>query len=234
LESTLSYVEGVKNVFPATGGADLESIEEIKMRGPYILKSRGRAVTREDYEWLAVQSTNSVARANCIPSHKSEGQVTVVIVPKVSQNKEEFLKKPMPSTELVRRVQIYLDERKLLTTKVNVAKPRYRELSVGVEIMRRSSGSGDRIKREIDERMRLFLHPLRGGRDRRGWPFGRNVFKVDLYHVVEEVEGVDFVRNISIYDESQKVNVEQIRILENELPFLVNVEITEKAPERVR
>ena len=234
LESTLSHVDTVTNMFAATGGADLESIDEIKMRGPFMLKSRGRAVTREDFEWLAVQSSNSVARANCIPSHKSEGQVTVVVVPKMSKLHDDFTKKPMPSTELVRRVQAYLDERKLLTTRVNVVKPRYRELSVGVEIMRRSSGSGDRIKREIDDRMRTFLHPLKGGRDKRGWPFGRNLFKVDLYHVVEEVEGVDFVRNITIYDENKKVDVDQIRIEEHELPFLVNVEITEKAPERIR
>jgi predicted phage baseplate assembly protein len=234
LENTLSHVDGVSNLFAATGGADLESVDEIKMRGPFMLKNRGRAVTREDFEWLAVQSSNSVARANCIPGHKSEGQVTIVVVPKMSKLHDDFSKKPMPSTELVRRVQAYLDERKLLTTRVNVVKPRYRELSVSVEIMRRSSGSGDRIKREIDERMRTFLHPLKGGREESGWPFGRNLFKVDLYHVVEEVEGVDFVRNISIYDESQKVDVDQIRINENELPFLVNVEITEKAPERIR
>jgi len=57
------------------------------------------------------------------------------------------------------------------------------------------------------------------------------VFKGDLYHVVEEVEGVDFVSNISIFDEDSKVEVEQILVKEDMLPFLVNVEVTEKAHE---
>ncbi len=233
MKRSMSYVDSVTNAFPAMGGADLESVDEIKLRGPAMLKSRGRAVTKEDFEALAIQASNSVARVNCIPGYNAEGQVAVVVVPKVAENHPDFMAKPVPTTELVRRVGQYLDERKLLTTKLHVLKPRYRELSVIVEIMRRSSGSGDRIKREIGDRLRFFCHPLRGGKDGRGWPFGRNVFKVDLYHVVEEVEGVDFVSKIRIYDEDKKVEVEQIRVMEDELPYLVNVEITEKAHEKI-
>ena len=231
LKKSLSFIGDVINPFPASGGADLEDIEEIKRRGPHSIKSRDRAVTREDYEWLAIQASNSVARTNCIPGYRSEGEVTVVVVPKVAENHVDFMKKPVPSTELLRRVEAYLGDRKLLTTVLRVVKPRYRELSANIEIMRLSSGSADRVKREIEERLRMFLHPLRGGRDERGWPFGRNVFKVDLYHIVEEVEGVDFVSNIAIHDEDAKMDVEQILIKEDMLPYLVNVEVTEKAHE---
>jgi hypothetical protein len=233
LKVALSYIDGVANPFPAMGGADLESIDELKLRGPAMLKSRGRAVTKADYEALALQASNSVARVTCIAGYGSEGQVAVVVVPKVSEKHEEALEKPLPTTELLRRVRVYLEERKLLTTKLHVLRPRYRELSVRVEITRRPSGSSDRIKREIDERLRKFLHPLRGWKDKRGWPFGRNVFKVDLYHVVEEVEGVDFVSKVLIFDEEKKVDVEMVRVDEDELPFLVNVDIHEKAPEAI-
>ncbi len=234
LQSTIPFIETVTNPYAAMGGADLETIDEIKLRGPHVLKSTGRAVTREDFEWLAVQSSNSVARVNCIPAHKSEGQVTVVVVPKMAENHPDFVRsKALPSTELLRRVRQYLGERKLLTTVLHVVKPRYREFSAKIEIMRRTSGSSDRIKREIDERLRRFLHPLRGGKQRRGWPFGRNVFKVDLFHVVEEVDGVDFVSAVRIIDEDTKSDVDQVRIDEDELPFLVNIDITEKAHERI-
>jgi hypothetical protein len=230
LKQTLSHIVDVTNHYPAQGGAGLEDIEDLKLRGPYSLKSRGRAVTQEDFEWLAVQSSSSVSRINCIPRHPSEGQVTIVVVPKVAPDHPDFMKKAVPSTELLRRVEAYLDERKLLTTILHVVKPRYRELSTRIEIMRRSSGSADRIKRDIEERLRMFTHPLRGGRDGRGWPFGRNVFKVDLYHIVE---GVEFVSNIRITDEDAKIDVEQVFIQDDELPFLVNVDVTEKAHEMV-
>ncbi len=233
LRQALSYVDGVSNPFPAMGGADLENIDDLKLRGPAMLKSRGRAVTRMDFEALALEASNSVARVACIAGYKSEGQVGIVVVPKVSEKHEEALGKPIPTTELLRRVRVYLEERKLLTTRLHVMKPRYVELSVKVEISRRPSGSADRIKREIDERLRRYLHPLRGWKDGRGWPFGRNVFKVDLYHVVEQVEGVDFVGKVLIFDEEKKVDVEMVRIDEDQLPFLVNVDISEKAPEAI-
>jgi len=233
LKQSLSYVEAVSNPFPAMGGADLEAVEDIKLRGPAMLKSRGRAVTKEDFKALAQQASNSVARVNCIPGWRSEGQVAVVIVPKISEKHEDFMGKPVPTTELLRRVRLFLEERKLLTTRIHVLKPRYRELSVRIEITRRPSGAGDRIKREIDERLRYFLHPLRGGKTKRGWPFGRNVFKVDLYHVVEEVEGVDFVSRVTIHDEEKKVDVEQIRIGDDELFFFDDMETTEKAAEKI-
>ena len=164
--------------------------------------------------------------------HSAESAL-VVVVPKVSEKYEAASTKPVPSTELIRRVSRFLDERKLLTTRLRVLKPKYRELSVRVEITRRPSGAADRIKREIDSRLREFLHPLRGGKRNRGWPFGRNVFKVDLYHVVEDIDGVDFVSRVNIHDEEKKVDVEQIRIADDELPFLVNVDITERANEQI-
>ena len=36
---------------------DLEAVDEIKLRGPAMLKSRGRAVTKEDFEALAIQAS---------------------------------------------------------------------------------------------------------------------------------------------------------------------------------
>ncbi len=51
--------------------------------------------------------------------------------------------------------------------------------------------------------------------------------------MVEEVEGVDFVDRIRIYDEDRKVFVEQIKLGAKGLPYLVDIDITEKARERI-
>ena len=117
----------------------------------------------------------------------------MVVVPRVAENHPDFMEKPIASTELLRKVRNYLADRKLLTTVLNVTRLAFRELSVVVEIILLQATAADRVKAEIQRKVRMFLHPLRGGKGRDGWPFGRPVYRVDLYHVVEDVSGVDFV-----------------------------------------
>ena len=233
LLQAVPYVEKVRNIQAAGGGCNLETIQEAKERGPHSLKARGRAVTAEDFEWLALEASNSVARVFALPTTEREGEVTVVVVPKVAENHPDFLQKPIPSTELLRRVRSHLADRKLLSTVLNVQRPMYRELSVQVEIIVLQSAGSERVKREIERRMRWFLHPLRGGRDGKGWPFGRPVFRVDLYHVIEDVPGVDFVDKVRLIDEETKQEVERFKVGQGELVHCVRVEMIEKSHERI-
>jgi hypothetical protein len=235
-QQSMAFLEAVSNPFAAVGGCDLETVEEVKMRGPHMLKSRNRAVTAEDFEWLAIEASNSVARVRALPSVAREGEVTVIVVPKLPRGADgqiDLTERPVPSTELLRKVRRYLDERRLLTTIVRVSKPRYVEMTVEVRMIRGVSGSSDRVKREIAGRLRRFLHPLVGGRDGKGWPFGRSVFKADLYHVVEEVQGVDFVDSLRIISAEQRREVDQLRLESDQLVSLVDVDVSEISHERI-
>ncbi len=78
-----------------------------------------------------------------------------------------------------------------------------------------------------------FLHPLLGGKDGKGWEFGRPVLKSDLVHHIEEIPGVDGVDSIDMRDELKDVTVEHVRI-DDELPFLINVTIAEKVRDDIR
>ncbi len=234
LRKSIAHVDAVSNPFSASGGSDQESIEEAKSRGPHMIKSRNRAVTAEDFQWLSLQASNGIARAKCLNSSSRGGEVVVVIVPKQDARHIDLSLKLLPSTELLRRVKHFLDERRLITTIVNVQRPRYVEISVRVEIIRSRVGSSDKLKRNVEERLRSFLHPLVGGRDGEGWPFGRNLLKLDLYHVIEGIDGVDMVHRIHLYDEDRKRPVEQLKVADDELIYLVDVEVIEKPREQFR
>ncbi|MBL6975481.1 MAG: putative baseplate assembly protein [Deltaproteobacteria bacterium] len=235
MKQSLTFIESVGNSMPAGGGADMETVEEVKARAPHLFRSRYRAVTAEDYEWIARQASTSVARARCIPCKDREGEVTVVVVPKIASDVsgEGGAIKPLPSTELMRRVKQELDLHKLVSTIVHVVRPRYRNLHVSVSVIRQASGSADAVKSEITRRVVDFLHPLRGGKNHRGWPFGRPLSKVDVYHVCEEVGGVDFVDKVSIKDMDAGMELDHVRLDEDELPFVVTVDVAERAHERI-
>ncbi len=231
LKQKIAFVEGVANLFPASDGANLETIDEVKRRGPHYLKSRNRAVTAEDFEWLALQSSGSVGRVRCLASRRREGEVTVIVVPKLSGSRADLREKPLPTPILLNQVKRFLDQRRMLTTVVHVVRPRFAEIALVIEIRRYSRAGSGQVKAEIEQALRRFLHPLRGGRDQRGWPFGRGVFKVDLYHVIEELDGVDFVERVRIVDATTGREVEQVKLDDDELPFLLGVEVIERGME---
>jgi len=234
LGRALAYIETVTNPLPATGGADRETIDEAKSRAPYTIKSRDRAVTTEDYEMLALRASTQLARARCVPDRSNRGHVTLALVPKGELRGDELTRRLVPSNEVLRFVKRYLDDRKLVGTVLNVVRPKYKDLSLKVVLIRRSVGTSDRLRKDIESKLRRYLHALVGGRDGRGWEFGRPVLKAELIHLAEEVPGVEGVDNLEIRDELRNVGVEHLRIEDDELPFLVHVHVAEKVRDDIR
>jgi predicted phage baseplate assembly protein len=234
MRHSIAYVERATNYYRATGGSDLETIDEAKMRGPQVVRHRYRAVTIEDYEYLALKSSGNVARAKCLKTPRREGEVTVLIVPRSEENVVDLKKKLIATPELIRRVKDFLDERRLITTKLRVGKPRSIEISLKVAVVLKPIGAAvDRVKRDLEECIRRSLHPTLGGPEGTGWPFGRAVFKSDLYRVVEGVEGVDHVEELEIVDLDHRRSTVQVALRDDELPHVVDVEIREVAKERL-
>ena len=229
----VAYIDKCYNLAPAAGGSDAETVDEAKARAPYTLKSRDRAVTTEDFEALALRASTSVARAKCLPSQRHDGHVQVVIVPRSDEKKLDLTKKLVAPPELLRFIKNFLDERRLVATVLNVVRPEYVEISIKVTTMRRTVGQTERVKREIEERMRKYLHPIIGGKDGKGWPFGRNVYKTDLVHLIETVPGVEAIDAITIYDEDRRIAVESARLEDWELVHLVNVGVVERVREEI-
>jgi predicted phage baseplate assembly protein len=234
LGRALAYIEAVSNPLPATAGADRETIDEAKNRAPYTIKSRDRAVTSEDYEMLALRASTTLARARCVPDRSNRGHVTLALVPKGDLRGEEFSRRLVPSNEILRYVKRYLDDRKLVGTVLNVVRPRYKDLSLRVVLIRRTVGTSDRLRKDIEAKLRRFLHSLTGGRDGKGWEFGRPVLKAELIHLAEEVPGVEGVDALEIRDELRNVGVEHLRLDDDELPFLVHVHVAEKVRDDIK
>ncbi|HEX8852991.1 MAG TPA: hypothetical protein VF754_05865, partial [Pyrinomonadaceae bacterium] len=47
------------------------------------------------------------------------------------------------------------------------------------------------------EALREFFDPLKGGPQRRGWPFGRSIYVSEIYALLDAVEGVDYVSQLT-------------------------------------
>ncbi|MGH9023263.1 MAG: putative baseplate assembly protein [Acidimicrobiia bacterium] len=203
LKSSIPYVAGVENRRPASGGVDGEDLENAKERGPLLLRTRDRAVTTEDYEHLAREAAPEVARVRCAPATEpaGAGAVRVLLVPAIGEDEQGRLpfEALLPSPETLEAVGAYLDERRVVGARVVVEPPRYQGITVVARIRARSGRSPARLQSAAVEALYQYFHPLRGGPDGRGWPFGRPVHVGEVYSVLQRLPGTEFVEDVRLF-----------------------------------
>lgn len=194
LKRAVPHIDRVVNLMEASGGSDQETIKRVMDRGPLVLKHRDRAITFEDYEWLAKESSVQVARALCMGARDAAtaGKVNLLIMPYGDEPQ------PTPSFGLLRQVKTYLDQRRPPALSLTLVAPRYVQVSVTVEIVPVLFEEADMVRQRVIARLIKFFHPLSGGPDETGWEFGRDAHVSEVAAVIEAVEGVDHVKTISL------------------------------------
>ena len=186
----LSHIS-VTNVTPAIGGADGETVEEAEMRGPWLLKHRYRAVTCEDYAHLAYEATSEVARTFCFAE---DNGVHLLVIPKGGAQK------PRPSGQLVRHLTKYLDERRIVTTRLRISGPDYQDIQLKVELALHTLDveSFRSVRAECERRLQMFVDPLNGGPEKKGWPLGRTFYASEVYHLLTQLPEIDYVKSVGL------------------------------------
>lgn len=220
LKASIPYVARVTNHQPAVGGRNSQTLEDAILRVPHVLRTRTRAVTADDFEYLA-NAVPGVARARCITPNLSlaagevsypgqirsidvlPGQVSMVVLPKTEVTGGRIPPDQLVlSAELRSSVQTYLDERRMVGTTLEVRSPQYFWVSV-TGLLRVPAGSsaglrGD-VQRAAEAALYRYLNPHTGGADRRGWPFGRSLYVAELFSLLRTVPGVDFVEDVQVF-----------------------------------
>jgi predicted phage baseplate assembly protein len=188
----------VSNLLAANSGREEETLPEAKKRAPSTLRSRDRAVTAADFEYLAEQAAN-IKRAKALPGFHPEfpdlplpGVVSVVVVP------DADVDRPMPSDGTLRQVCRYLDDRRLLTTEVYVLKPEYQQVEVRADIVALDTADAVLVHDQVVQALIDYFHPLRGGDKGLGWPFGGTIFFSRVYQRVFGVAGVATIEQLTI------------------------------------
>ncbi|HNP69959.1 MAG TPA: putative baseplate assembly protein [Kouleothrix sp.] len=239
LKSSYPQVRAVTNRRPASQGANPQNLEAASVVVPAKLGLRTRAVTADDYEYLARQIAG-VARARCLapgdqsqstkPGMPKPGQVRVVIVPTLPET-EELPQSPLPLAaiqppdELIERVQIELRRLSVLGVDVRVQRPVYRQVKVDVKISV-APGVGAEQRGEIERRVRgeLYLSINPSDRPKRqGWPFGKGLADWELKALLGGLPGVERVVSLKLLCEQQEV--EQVDLAPGELIYSGDHEI---------
>ena len=230
LRQSMPFLAGVENPLPARGGADLEDLDNLKKRASGVFRSRNRAVTSEDYSWLAYEASSSVGRAVCLPKVNNRGEIVVIILPR--REKIDTGEKLYPSSELIRRVQDYLAERKLVGTRLCVSGPLYKRVILQIRLVFRKEIIEARTAREeIGQILRSALHPLVGGADGKGWTFGEPLQKEFIQRTLDRVKSVHHIEDIRLVDGETGMEQDMIALRSDELLFPEEITLEDRRSE---
>jgi hypothetical protein len=191
------------------------------------LRERYRAVTGEDFEFLATEQwanteaardlgiqrvtreVNGVAihralRARCVPRRNltagvdpiapAPGHLSLVILPEADPPPAQ----PQPTEAMCKVLWGWLDDRRLLTTRHHVVGPQYVSIRVTARLILQADAREEDVVKAAVTLAQNFFHPLLGGPDGLGWPFGRDVYVSELYSLFEKVSGVDHLDNLTL------------------------------------
>jgi predicted phage baseplate assembly protein len=203
LKSPIPGVASVTNPLAARGGVDAETLESARHRAAMEIRSRYRAVTREDFEYLSTQASPRVARVVCVPPAEGHA-ISVHIVPQVDPaDRRLALEELMPDEELLGEVASYLDEHRLIGTTVHLLPADFRGVSVVANLQASVLADPQRVEQDVLHALYTYLNPLVGGAPTgpgEGWGFGRTLSAGELHGIVHSVDGVEQVKILRIYE----------------------------------
>ena len=117
------------------------------------------------------------------------GVVTVVVVP------ESDAPNPIPGGTTLAIVCAELNLHRLLTSEVYIVAPTYHVVLIEAIIVVQPNADLSEVKNNVEKALTTFFHPLKGGPDGTGWPFGGTIFYSDVYRVILQVQGVARLQN---------------------------------------
>jgi len=174
------------------------------------LRKEERAITNADFERFALDAgkpsdkgDGSIARAYCMAKRNYEsvpenanaiGHVSLVIIPRIDPFNSDLVTRP---NGLASIVSAYIEPRRLLTTQLHVVPAKYLAIGVTVTLAILDDYRWEEVQNGALIKLDKFFHPIDGSGDGQGWKPGQSVYAADIYALLDQLPGVDFVEPIA-------------------------------------
>lgn len=179
-------------------GEDAEALAKDLQKTISNLRKTERAVSCEDFEILAKEADDRVARAYCLPRRdlrmnfdtERAGHVGLIVIPKGGRGAK--------LSDIIIKVKNYLETRRLVTTRLHIVGPQYLQIQVKLTVVPLPDVLEPDLQTKVTDALKKFFDPLGDGKERKGWPFGRSVFVSEICELVDQIPGIDSVSNVEL------------------------------------
>lgn len=177
------------NPTPGTGGCFRETLEDVKKRFLKDLKTPYTAVTAQDYEKLVQRTPELCIHKVRAYTNESRNMIRIAVKPGTDEDFPE-----LPDTYR-RAIEKQLDDKRLLTTRIEIVPPAYTPIDVHgtVYVKRQYENSLELIEKAIRKKLD-YINSERN--------FGEVLKFDEVFHEIEALDCVDFVYELSLYPQN--------------------------------
>ncbi|MDH7460656.1 baseplate J/gp47 family protein [Chitinophagaceae bacterium 26-R-25] len=212
-------IKQVTQPYASFNGREPEATKHYYIRVSELLRHKGRAIQKFDYERLTLEAFPQVYKAKCINhSFKMDadeyfndfpfapGYVLVAIIPDLTKLFAGKSFEPKAPTGLLEEIEDYLSKRSSPFVRIKAVNPRYEKIDFCISIVLRPGFDEIYYKEELAKDLREFLAPWAvGNYDKLS--FGECVNKSDVVHFIETREYVDYITRMEIKSEQDPAAV---------------------------
>lgn len=186
LQDSLPFVSSVINPEPASGGADEQSIEQLRQLIPASLRILNRAVSETDYSDLIVTNFSEVFAASTEANTTDPGiDLNIYVVPQGAG-----ISNITNNTLLLTQINNFVDRRKTVTVQFQILDAYSIDALVTLEVFLNDTASKTTVRRAIQTAMENFFSLTTGGSDEAGIGFAEQILLKDVYEVIKAIDGV--------------------------------------------
>jgi hypothetical protein len=188
-------IENVTNPLPATGGIDIESMEDAKIAGPKSLKSLQRAVTLKDYEDLVKREfQNEITNARARFVYTGSWDTIFVSVDLKGEDRKNS-SAIVDGSDLFDRIRKYLERIKMIGYEVQIEEAKYVPIEIRITVYLQkyldSQTVRDRIRNSLTNADNI-VDGTKGLFHPDNFTFGDPVYASKIYEVLKKTSEVKY------------------------------------------
>lgn len=187
LIGTNPIVSSVTNNADFSGGADEQSIEQLRQLIPASLRTLERAVAEQDYSDILVANFSEVFAASTEANTVDAGvDLNIYVVPQgvgITKISDNIL--------LRNKLTNYIDRRKTVTIQFQILDAFGIDTLVGLEVFITDTTSKTTVLNSIRTALQNFFSLTTGGTSGSGIGFAAHILLKDIGNLIEDITGVD-------------------------------------------
>ncbi|WP_274919551.1 baseplate J/gp47 family protein [Streptomyces sp. WZ-12] len=209
-------------------GSSAETVDEVIKRSALGLTSLQRAVTLADFE-RTLQHVPGVARIGAATEELPSGvprNIVLNVVPQFPQP-DTYTSLSVGSDDLIGRVQKRAEDLRIIGTSVTTVLAIYHEIKIKATVTPWVNASDEEVKEDAEAALRQYFHPLYGGEEGTGWPWGKPVHVGEILQTLEKVPSVREVDQIELFDLKNPNSdpTQQVQLASKELVGTLEIDV---------